>query len=59
MIRKYSEFYDEYLNHKKRLLEVLKERPHLNGIWYEGDKHQYERPAAYYQQVQEKNIAEA
>ena len=59
MIMKYTKFYDEYLIGKKTPMQVLNEHPDLKGIWYENDEHQYERPAAYYQQVQDKNVAEA
>jgi|SRR5687768_6527927 len=59
MIKKYSDFYNEYLNYKLTPAEVIKKKPYLEGIWYDGNAHQYGRPAAYYQQVQDKNVAAA
>ena len=58
-IRKYIDFYNDYLHYQMTPEEVIKRKPYLNGIWYEGDAHQYGRPAVYYQQVQQQNVAAA
>ncbi len=58
-IRKYIDFYNDYLHYQMTPEEVIKRKPYLDGIWYEGDAHQYGRPAVYYQQVQQQNVAAA
>ena len=57
MLTKYIEFYNDYLNHKMTPIEIIRRKPHLKNIWYDGNAHQYGRPAVYYQQVQDKNVA--
>jgi pimeloyl-ACP methyl ester carboxylesterase len=59
VMRKYIDFYNDYLNYKLTPKEILDQKPYLNGIWHDGNAHQYGRPAVYYQQVQEKNVAAA
>jgi alpha-beta hydrolase superfamily lysophospholipase len=56
-----AQFYDLYLNGGKTPGEVLRLRPDLAPVW-EGDKdlaHQYGRPAAFYIQLQQLNLAAA
>src|SRR5579863_87086 len=56
-----AQFYDLYLNGGKTPGEVLQQRPDLAPVW-EGDKdlaHQYGRPAAYFIQLQQLNLAAA
>src|SRR5688500_8138792 len=59
MMRKYIDFYNDYLHYKMTPKEIIEQKPYLKGTWYDGDAHQYGRPAVYYQQVQEKNVAAA
>ena len=59
LMRKYIDFYNDYLHYQMTPEEVIKQKPYLDGIWYDGDAHQYGRPAAYYQQVQQQNVAAA
>jgi pimeloyl-ACP methyl ester carboxylesterase len=60
-LRLAAQFYDLYLNGGKAPGEVLRLRPDLAPVW-EGDKdlaHQYGRPAAYFIQLQQLNLAAA
>ena len=58
-MRGYSEFYSMYLNQKLTPAEVIRQRPRLAALWYDGPAHQYGRPAKYYQQVQDLNVESA
>ncbi|HXZ78908.1 MAG TPA: PDZ domain-containing protein [Terriglobales bacterium] len=58
-MRGYEEFYDLYLNGVKTPGEVLREKPNLAPLWTEDGGHQYGRPAAFYQQLQDLNLAAA
>jgi pimeloyl-ACP methyl ester carboxylesterase len=59
MMKGYEEFYTDYLIQKKTPREVLKAKPHLAPLWYEEPEHQYGRPASFYHQLQELNLAAA
>ena len=54
-----SELYDLYLNGKKTPGQIVRERPRLAALWTDAPAHQYGRPAAFYQQLQETNLAAA
>lgn len=54
-----SELYDLYLNGKKTPGEIVREQPRLAPLWEDEPAHQYGRPAAFYQQLQELNLAAA
>lgn len=54
-----SELYDLYLNGKKMPGQIVRERPRLAALWTDAPAHQYGRPAAFYQQLQETNLAAA
>lgn len=58
-MRGFSEFYSMYLNQKLTPAEVIRQRPRLSALWYDQPAHQYGRPAAYFQQVQELNVEAA
>ncbi|HMK31649.1 MAG TPA: PDZ domain-containing protein [Terriglobales bacterium] len=58
-MRGYEVFYDLYLNGKKTPGEVVREKPELAPLWMEDGGHQYGRPAAFYQQLQDLNLAAA
>lgn len=55
----YAEFYTEYLARKLTPAEVIRKRPHLAPLWYDEPGHQYGRPAAFYHQAQDVNLAAA
>lgn len=54
-----SELYDLYLNGKKTPGQIVRERPRLAALWTDAPAHQYGRPAAFYQQLQDANLAAA
>lgn len=54
-----TEFYAEYLIHKKLPGEILTEKPHLKEIWTGEPDHQWDLPSAYLQQLQDLDIAGA
>jgi pimeloyl-ACP methyl ester carboxylesterase len=54
-----SEFYTDYLIHKKLPGEIAIQKPHLKEIWTDEPDHQWDLPAAYVQQLQDLDIAGA
>jgi pimeloyl-ACP methyl ester carboxylesterase len=58
-LRALTAIYAEYLLGGRTPGEVLAERPELRRYWDDGDRHQYGRPAAFYQQIQALNLAAA
>lgn len=58
-MRGYAEFYTDYLIRKMTPGEVSKAKPHLAALWYDRPEHQYGRPAKFYHQLQDLNIASA
>jgi pimeloyl-ACP methyl ester carboxylesterase len=58
-MKKYATFYDLYLNVGKTPGEIIAGHPELKEIWYDEPARQYGRPAAFYHQLQELNLAEA
>ena len=54
-----AQLYDEYLNGKKTPGQIVREQPRLAKLWDDAPGHQYGRPAAFYQQLQDTNLAEA
>jgi uncharacterized protein len=58
-MRQYATFYDLYLNKKMTPAQVIAQDPRFRVIWYDQPEHQYGRPASFYQQLQELNLAEA
>jgi pimeloyl-ACP methyl ester carboxylesterase len=58
-MRQYATFYDLYLNGKMTPGQIIAEHPEFKAIWYDEPDHQYGRPAAFYQELQELNLAEA
>jgi pimeloyl-ACP methyl ester carboxylesterase len=55
----YARFYDLYLNGKQTPGEIIAQHPEMKEIWYDKPDYQYGRPAAYYQQLQALDLAEA
>jgi pimeloyl-ACP methyl ester carboxylesterase len=58
-MRGYAEFYTHYLEERMTPREVLRRHPQLAPLWYDLPEHQFGRPAAFYQQLQALNLAEA
>jgi pimeloyl-ACP methyl ester carboxylesterase len=58
-MRGFSEFYSMYLSQKLTPAEVIRQRPRLAALWYDNPAHQYDRPASYFQQVQDLNVEAA
>lgn len=54
-----AELYDLYLNGRRIPAEIIRERPRLAPLWDDEPAHQYGRPAAFYQQLQDTNLAAA
>jgi pimeloyl-ACP methyl ester carboxylesterase len=54
-----SELYDLYLNGRRTPGEIVRERPRLAPLWDDEPAHQYGRPAVFYQQLQDANLAAA
>ena len=58
-MREYATFYDLYLNGKMTPRQIIAQHPEFTTIWYDQPEQQYGRPAVFYQQLQELNLAEA
>jgi pimeloyl-ACP methyl ester carboxylesterase len=58
-MKRYATFYDLYLNGKQSPGHIAAEHPEMKEIWYDKPESQYGRPAAYYQQLQALNLADA
>lgn len=54
-----SDFYNLYLNGRLTPGKVLERRPELASAWSDLPGHQYGRPASFYHQLQEMNLAAA
>lgn len=55
----FTELYGDYLIGKRTPSEVIRAKPQLAAFWSDEPAHQYGRPAAYFQQMQEVNLAAA
>lgn len=58
-MRDYSEFYTMFLIQKLSPAEILRQKPYLRSVWQGQPYHQFGRPAAFYHQAQEANVAAA
>lgn len=58
-MQQYATFYDLYLNLKMTPGQIIAQHPAFKSIWYDEAQHQYGRPAAFYHQLQDLNLAEA
>jgi pimeloyl-ACP methyl ester carboxylesterase len=58
-MRSYATFYDLYLNQRRLPGEIVRGHPEMKEIWHDEPDRQYGRPAAFYQQLQALNLAEA
>lgn len=59
LMKGYVEFYTDYLVRKMTPREVLRSKPHLATLWDDLPEHQYGRPASFYHQLQDLNLASA
>jgi pimeloyl-ACP methyl ester carboxylesterase len=58
-LRRFAAFYARYLLEKRMPGEVARDAPHLAAAWKDLPQHQYGRPAQFFHQVQELEIARA
>jgi pimeloyl-ACP methyl ester carboxylesterase len=58
-MRSIGRFYAAYLLEGTAPREILRQHPELASVWDADLDHQYGRPIAYYQQLQQLNLAEA
>ena len=58
-MKKYAQFYDLYLTGGQTPGTIIAQHPEMKEIWYDEPERQYGRPAAFYQQLQELNLADA
>jgi pimeloyl-ACP methyl ester carboxylesterase len=56
---RYASFYHEFLIEGRTPGEVLRRHPDWKPLWNDADDGQYGRPAAFFQQLQRLNLAEA
>lgn len=59
LLKAVEQLYDEYLNHHRLPAEIFKEHPDFKAAWDGPTTDQYGRPPAFFQQLQELNLAEA
>jgi len=52
-----EEFHAAYLFDRLTPAQVAERRPHLKGVWYDEPESQYERPARFYHQLQDLDLA--
>ena len=58
-MKRYATFYDLYLNGRQTPGQIVAQHPEMKEIWYDEPASQYGRPAAYYEQLQELDLAAA
>ena len=58
-VKLFEKFYSLYLIDKMTPGEAIAREPALKEIWYDASDGQYGRPAAFYQQLQDLNLAQA
>jgi pimeloyl-ACP methyl ester carboxylesterase len=58
-ISRLAEFHAAYLFLQLTPAEVVRARPHLRSVWYDEPDSQYGRPAAFYHQLQQLDLAAA
>jgi pimeloyl-ACP methyl ester carboxylesterase len=58
-VKAFTEFYQLYLIHGMTPGEVIAQHLDWKALWYDAPDGQYGRPAAFYQQLQALNLAEA
>jgi pimeloyl-ACP methyl ester carboxylesterase len=58
-MKRLAEFHAAYLFDRLTPAQVAERRPHLKGVWYDEPDLQYGRPARFYHQLQELDLAAA
>lgn len=58
-MRKYATFYDLYLNGGETPGQILAAHPDFEELWSDEPERQYGRPAKFYMQLQQQNLARA
>ncbi len=58
-MRSEAQLYDLYLNQRMTPGEVIRRHPQLRNVWGDLPQHQYGRPASFYHQLQQLNLAAA
>jgi len=58
-MKQLAEFHAAYLFDRLTPAQVVERRPHLEGAWYDEPDSQYGRPARFYQQLQDLDLAAA
>jgi pimeloyl-ACP methyl ester carboxylesterase len=59
VVKALAEFHAAYLFDKLTPAQVTERRPHLKGVWYDAPDSQYGRPARFYHQLQDLDLAAA
>jgi hypothetical protein len=59
LMKRVEEFYSGYLLDRLPPREIFARRPEFNSLWQGDPDHQYGRPVAYYQQLQDLNLMAA
>ncbi|HWS61850.1 MAG TPA: alpha/beta hydrolase [Steroidobacteraceae bacterium] len=59
LMKRVEEFYSGYLLDRLPPREILARRPEFKSLWEGDPEHQYGRPVAYYQQLQDLNLMAA
>lgn len=59
LMKSVEQFYSAYLLNRQRPRQILERRPDLANVWEGDSDHQYGRPVAYYQQLQDLNLMAA
>jgi pimeloyl-ACP methyl ester carboxylesterase len=58
-LKKLAELHAAYLFDRLTPAQVVERRPHLRGVWYDEPDSQYGRPASFYHQLQDLDLAAA
>lgn len=58
-MKRLAEFHAAYLFERLTPAQVIERRPHLKGVWYDEPDSQYGRPARFYHQLQDLDLAAA
>jgi len=58
-LARYEVFYELYLSEAMTPGEVLRRHPEMRRDWHDAEDGRFERPAAFFQQLQRVNVAEA
>jgi len=58
-MKRLAEFHAAYLFDRLTPAQVIERRPHLKDVWYDAPDSQYGRPASFYHQLQDLDLAAA